>query len=127
MTRANRYNVPLSFLSQQAAWLYENQLSQVRAQLRKANKPSPIGPRIPEYNFDNDVVEERPIASESSRGKSYDKFLRCKISMCLVAKMATNLSHHPKEKGILSGRESGDGLRMMRGISQPELKKQSRH
>lgn len=40
MPRAERFDVTLSFLSQQAAWLYEKQLSQVRAQLRKVNKPS---------------------------------------------------------------------------------------
>ncbi|MCJ1337716.1 hypothetical protein MMC09_002999 [Bachmanniomyces sp. S44760] len=35
---ADRFNVTLPFLLQQAAWLYERQLSQVRAQLRKVNK-----------------------------------------------------------------------------------------
>ena len=34
----------LPFLLQQAAWLYERQLSQVRAQLRKVNRPSSTGP-----------------------------------------------------------------------------------
>ena len=37
---ADRFDVTLGFLSQQAAWLYEKQLSQVRAQLRNVNKPS---------------------------------------------------------------------------------------
>ena len=41
--RANKFNVTLAFLSQQAAWLYERQLSQVRAQLRNVNKPSSAG------------------------------------------------------------------------------------
>ncbi|KAL8873833.1 MAG: hypothetical protein Q9174_000762 [Haloplaca sp. 1 TL-2023] len=38
--RAEQFNVHLSFLLQQAAWLYDRQLSQVKAQLRKVNKPS---------------------------------------------------------------------------------------
>ncbi|MCJ1396248.1 hypothetical protein MMC18_009137 [Xylographa bjoerkii] len=37
---ADRFEVTLSFLLQQAAWLYERQLSQVREQLRRVNKPT---------------------------------------------------------------------------------------
>ena len=40
---AEQFDVTLAFLSQQAAWLYERQLSQVRAQLRKVNKPASVG------------------------------------------------------------------------------------
>ena len=40
LSRAGRFGVTLAFLSQQAAWLYERQLSQVRAQLRNVNKSS---------------------------------------------------------------------------------------
>ena len=35
--RSTRFGVPLSFVLQQAAWLYERQLSQVRAQMRKVD------------------------------------------------------------------------------------------
>ncbi|KAL8714226.1 MAG: hypothetical protein Q9220_001955 [cf. Caloplaca sp. 1 TL-2023] len=38
--RAEQFDVDLAFLLQQAAWLYERQLSQVKAQLRKVSKPS---------------------------------------------------------------------------------------
>ncbi|KAL8937964.1 MAG: hypothetical protein Q9216_004150 [Gyalolechia sp. 2 TL-2023] len=37
---ADEFHVDLPFLLQQAAWLYERQLSQVKAQLRKVSKPS---------------------------------------------------------------------------------------
>lgn len=37
---ADKFDVTLAFLLQQAAWLYERQLSQVREQLRRVNKPS---------------------------------------------------------------------------------------
>lgn len=47
--RAEEFDVTLPFLLQQAAWLYERQLSQVREQLRKVNQttssrasPAPI-------------------------------------------------------------------------------------
>ena len=46
--RADEFDVTLAFLLQQAAWLYERQLSQVRAQLRKVNRPISTGtPPIP--------------------------------------------------------------------------------
>lgn len=38
--RADEFHVDLPFLLQQAAWLYERQLLQVKAQLRKVSKPS---------------------------------------------------------------------------------------
>lgn len=41
--RAEQFDVTLPFLLQQAAWLYEQQLSQVKAQLRKATRPISIG------------------------------------------------------------------------------------
>lgn len=41
--RAEQFEVTLPFLLQQAAWLYEQQLSQVKAQLRKATRPASIG------------------------------------------------------------------------------------
>lgn len=41
--RAERFNVTLHFLLQQAAWLFEQQLSQVKEQLRKASRPTSIG------------------------------------------------------------------------------------
>ena len=41
--RAARFNVTLPFLLQQAAWLFEQQLSQVKEQLRKASRPTSIG------------------------------------------------------------------------------------
>lgn len=47
--RSERFGVTLQFLQQQVAWLYERQLTQARAQMRKApqqlqihsNSPSP--------------------------------------------------------------------------------------
>lgn len=71
LTRADRFNVPLSFLSQQAAWLYERQLSQVRAQLRKANKSTLVEPfTMPGSIVGNSVVNERPMGRRSSQGNA---------------------------------------------------------
>lgn len=46
MYRAEHFEVTLQFLLQQAAWLYDRQLAQVRAQMRKvppvqSSSPSP--------------------------------------------------------------------------------------
>lgn len=41
--RATRFEVPLSFILQQAAWLYERQLSQVRDQMRRVGKGDASG------------------------------------------------------------------------------------
>ncbi|RMJ24227.1 hypothetical protein PHISP_04903 [Aspergillus sp. HF37] len=48
---ADDFEVTLQFLLQQAAWLYDRQLSQVRAQMRKvgttpSNSPSPAPPSV---------------------------------------------------------------------------------
>ncbi|KAL9100732.1 MAG: hypothetical protein Q9187_009331, partial [Circinaria calcarea] len=40
---ADQFDVSLPFLLQQAAWLYERQLAQVREQLRKVNRPTSSG------------------------------------------------------------------------------------
>ncbi len=41
---ASRFDVTLPFILQQAAWLYERQLSQVRAQMRKVGKANTSSP-----------------------------------------------------------------------------------
>jgi hypothetical protein len=41
---AEKFNVSLPFVLQQAAWLYERQLSQVRAQMRKVGAPKSSTP-----------------------------------------------------------------------------------
>ncbi|KAI4210407.1 MAG: hypothetical protein LQ351_006774 [Letrouitia transgressa] len=43
LAMADQFDVDISFLLQQASWLYERQLSQVKAQLRKVNRRSSIG------------------------------------------------------------------------------------
>lgn len=70
MSRAERFDVTLSFLSQQAAWLYEKQLSQVRAQLRKVNKPSSTtASPTPGSASGSGTVGGYPMTRSGSRGK----------------------------------------------------------
>ena len=65
---SEHFNVTQAFLLQQAAWLYERQLSQVRAQMRKmgtksSNTPSPI----PQSNTAS-LVGDQPMRRTGSGG-----------------------------------------------------------
>ena len=69
LNRADQFDVSLSFLSQQAAWLYERQLAQVRAQLRKVNRPSSAATSpIPGSTSGSGTVGGHPMARGGSGG-----------------------------------------------------------
>ncbi|MCJ1362014.1 hypothetical protein MMC16_001116 [Acarospora aff. strigata] len=75
---AEQYNVTLPFLLQQAAWLYEQQLSQVRAQMRKVTTPLPTAPSpVPGSASENTTVGTRGIG----RGGSGDAGSRVPSSL----------------------------------------------
>ncbi|KAJ5668329.1 uncharacterized protein N7477_006899 [Penicillium maclennaniae] len=76
---ADHFDVTLQFLLQQAAWLYDRQLSQVRAQMRKvptaqSNSPSPApgsvsgSPRAPsrQASQQKDIPQRGPIGRRGS-------------------------------------------------------------
>lgn len=70
--RANGFGVSLPFLTQQAAWLYQRQLSQVRAQLRKVNKPSStsVSP-TPGSVSGSAIASGQPMRRGGSGGMNY--------------------------------------------------------
>jgi len=65
---ADRFGVSLAFLTQQAAWLYERQLSQVRAQLRKVNKPSSVGTSLTPESISGSVLTGEHAVTRGGRG-----------------------------------------------------------
>ncbi|KAL8922838.1 MAG: hypothetical protein Q9208_004963 [Pyrenodesmia sp. 3 TL-2023] len=66
---AKDLDVDLPFLLQQAAWLYERQLSQVKAQLRKVSKPSVTAPSpTPSSASASGVAGGHAMARTSSGG-----------------------------------------------------------
>lgn len=70
--RAEQFDVTLSFLLQQAAWLYEQQLSQVKAQLRKASRPTSIGTSpLPGSILGSDIAGGHAMTRGGSGGSSY--------------------------------------------------------
>lgn len=62
----------LPFLLQQAAWLYERQLSQVKAQLRKVSKPSLTAPSPkPSSVYGSGVAGGHAMARTGSGGTEF--------------------------------------------------------
>ena len=97
---ADRFNVTLAFLSQQAAWLYEKQLSQVRAQLRNVNKPSSAG---------NSPTPGSVSGSGTPGGHAMTR------AGSGGFRVPSSLSNRPKERTVSHG-EDGTGSRgAMRG------------
>ncbi|RMZ86531.1 hypothetical protein DV736_g6245, partial [Chaetothyriales sp. CBS 134916] len=66
---AERFEVTQPFILQQAAWLYERQLSQVRAQLRKVgNRPSTASSPTPGSMASSQLVGGQPMKRAGSGG-----------------------------------------------------------
>ncbi|KAL8880202.1 MAG: hypothetical protein Q9198_002342 [Flavoplaca austrocitrina] len=79
--RAGQFDVDLSFLLQQAAWLYERQLSQVKAQLRKVSKPSlTTQSPTPSSAAGSGVAGGYAMARTTSGGRSSFVSKRCQAS-----------------------------------------------
>lgn len=70
--RAAKYDVSLPFLLQQVAWLYERQMSQVKAQMRKvgASKSSAAPSPVPGQSLDNVAGEMMRRTGSSAGGQS---------------------------------------------------------
>lgn len=77
--RAERFNVTLPFLLQQAAWLFEQQLSQVKEQLRKASRPTSIGTLpTPGSASGSGIKGGYEMARGVSGGKSTGYYFSCR-------------------------------------------------
>ena len=68
-TRAGRFDVTLSFLLQNAAWLYERQLSQVRAQMRRVGRDSAPAAESRPGSSSQNTVTQLPSRPSYERGK----------------------------------------------------------
>ena len=70
--RADKHNVSLPFLLQQVAWLYERQMSQVKAQMRKvgASRSSAAPSPVPGQSSDNFTSEMMRRTGSSAGGQS---------------------------------------------------------
>ena len=88
---ASQFNVTLPFLLQQAAWLYERQLSQVRAQLRKVGKPSSVGNSPTPGSASSSAVAGGQAMIRGTSGGS---------------RVPSSLSNRPKERPVSRGEGS---------------------
>jgi len=87
---ASHFDVTLPFLLQQAAWLYERQLSQVRAQLRKVGKHSVGSSPTPGSASGSTVAGGQPMLRAPSGG----------------SRVPSSLSNRPKERPASHGEGS---------------------
>ena len=85
---ASQFDVTLPFLLQQAAWLYERQLSQVRAQLRKVAKPSSAANSPTPGSASNSAIAGGQAMARAPSGGS---------------RVPSSLSHRPKDRPVSRG------------------------
>ena len=109
--RADQFHVSLPFLLQQAAWLYERQLSQVREQLRKVNRPTSSGaPPTPSSITGSTIAGGQPMRRGGSGGKL---FLICDSESIhfdmLGSRVPSSLSFRARDSPILKGEEGAPG------------------
>ncbi|MCJ1274363.1 hypothetical protein MMC21_002159 [Puttea exsequens] len=97
---ANRFNVTPEFLTQQAAWLYEKELAQVRAQLRKVNRPLSGGtPPTPGSVTGSTIVGGHAMTRAGSGG----------------SRVPSSLAHQPLERTVSYSDGSKEMQRPVRG------------
>lgn len=99
---AEQFDVTLAFLSQQAAWLYERQLSQVRAQLRKVNKPASVGTSPTPGSASGSVIKTGGHATTriGSGGTYYDSARSTRKLIMAKAPGYLPLFHNGRETGF---------------------------
>ncbi|KAL2042973.1 hypothetical protein N7G274_004031 [Stereocaulon virgatum] len=98
---ANRFDVSLPFLSQQCAWLFERHRSQLRAQVRKLNRPLSNGTSpTPESASGSGIPGQIATARAGSGG----------------SRVASSLSQRSKERTASHGDGSKEMSRPAKGI-----------
>ncbi|KAI9781196.1 MAG: hypothetical protein M1816_002456 [Peltula sp. TS41687] len=91
---AGRFQAPLPFLLQQAAWLYERQLSQVRAQMRRVGKSGASNTASP------------APGSASGSGTPGGQQIKGGGSTGMGARVPSSLSLRSKDSPIIKGESS---------------------
>ncbi|KAI9668346.1 MAG: hypothetical protein M1829_005550 [Trizodia sp. TS-e1964] len=96
---ASRFHVSLAFLLQQSAWLYEQQMSQVRKQLRK----------VSQINASTTVGHSSGVAAPVSSGASTQAIKRVTSKGGLVSRVPSTLSIRSKDIALPRGENSRPG------------------
>lgn len=115
---ADRFDVSLPFLTQQAAWLYDRQLAQVRAQLRKVNRPLSIGtPPTPGSVSASGTAGGHAMTRGGSGGTASNKNKSGFSDTRPGSRVPSSLAHRPKERTTSHGDGSKEMPRPARGNS----------
>lgn len=112
--RAERFNVSLPFLSQQAALLYERQLSQVRAGLQKANRLSSGASPTPGSISGSGTAGGYAMTRGGSGGTDPWISNLTITNPRLGSRVPSSLSHRAKERTASHGETSTEFPRLTR-------------
>ena len=101
-SRADRFDVPLAFLSQQAELLYERQMSQVRAGLQKANRLSLGASPTPSSISGSGTAGGHAMTRGGSGGTDHSRTTPFVVSIfanpASGSRVPSSLSHRAKER-----------------------------
>lgn len=111
---AERFNVSLSFLSQQAALLYERQLSQVRAGLQKANRLSSGASPTPGSISGSGTAGGYAMTRGSSGGTGHPTYSFDLTNPASGSRVPSSFSHRAKERTTSHGDTSAEFPRLSR-------------
>lgn len=118
LSSADRFEVSLPFLTQQAAWLYERQLAQVRAQLRKVNRPLSTGtPPTSGSVSGSGTVGGHAMKRGGSGGMDSNSTKCTFIDSIPGSRVPSSLAHRPKERTTSHGEGSKEMPRPVRGMA----------
>ena len=116
LNSAERFNVSLSFLSQQAALLYERQLSQVRAGLQKANRLSSGASPTPGSISGSGTAGGYAMTRGSSGGMGHSTYSFYFTNPASGSRVPSSLSHRAKERTTSHGETSAEFPRLSRRV-----------
>ena len=112
--RAERFNVSLPFLSQQAALLYERQLSQVRAGLQKANRLSSGASPTPGSTSGSGTAGGYAMTRGGSGGMDHSICSFHFTNPASGSRVPSSLSHRAKDRTASYGEASTEFPRLAR-------------
>ena len=109
--RADQFDVSLPFLLQQAAWLYERQLSQVREQLRRVNRPTSSGVSpTPSSITGSGMAGGQPMRRGGSGGKLIRVYNPNSVHIDILgSRVPSSLSFRARDSPIIKAEEGVPG------------------
>ncbi len=120
--RASKFNVTLPFILRQAAWLYERQLSQVRAQMRKVGRSNAPSPAQGIGRTTGGQEARRPGSSEGAQNQDASRQSKLTGSAASAPSSTSRQNRYqqsPAPDASLPGTPKGKGLDVSTWLSSP--------